>query len=76
MLDLRKDSVILNLWNSLSHDEITDGLSRYAWKNSNKEPIGEFIAEAWSEYCNNPSPRPIAKEIGDRILEVYKIWKH
>lgn len=76
MLDLRKDSVILNLWNSLSHDEITNGLSRYAWKNSNKEPIGEFIAEAWSEYCNNPSPRPIAKGIGDRILEVYKVWKH
>ena len=35
-------------------------LSRYANKNGK-----EFFAEAWSEYRNNPNPRPIAKEIGD-----------
>ena len=75
MLDIRKDSVILNLWNRLSNDEITNGLSEYAWNNSNNEPIGEFIAEAWSEYCNNPYPRPIAKTVGDRIMELYTTWK-
>ena len=75
MLDLRKDSVILKLWNGLTENEITDGLSRYSWDNSSKEKIAEFIAEGWSEYCNNQSPRPIAKQIGDRIMEVYKTWK-
>jgi len=75
MLDLRKDSVILKLWNGLTENEITNGLSRYSWDNSSKEKIAEFIAEGWSEYCNNPSPRPIAKQIGDRIMEVYKTWK-
>ena len=75
MLDIRKDSVILKLWKSLSNEQITDGLSEYAWNNTNKEPIGEFIAEAWSEYCNNPKPRKIAKTVGDRIMELYKQWK-
>lgn len=32
----------------------------------------EFIAEAWSEYLNNPSPRPVAKAVGDRIMELRK----
>ncbi|MEE3314931.1 MAG: minor capsid protein [Treponema sp.] len=75
MLDIRKDSVILKLWKSLSNEQITDGLSEYAWNNTNKEPIGEFIAEAWSEYCNNPKPRKISKTVGDRIMELYKQWK-
>lgn len=43
---------------------IKDGLSRYAMTNKK-----EFIAEIWSEYQNNPSPRPIAKEFGDRMME-------
>lgn len=75
MLDLRTDSVILDLWGKLSHEQITEGLSVYAWNNTNPQPIREFIAEAWSEYCNNPAPRPIAKKVGERIEEVYKEWK-
>ena len=75
ILEIRKDSVILNLWNRLYNDEITNGLSEYAWNNSNNELIGEFIAEACSEYCNNPYPRPIANTVGDRIMELYTIWK-
>lgn len=75
ILDIRKDSVIVNLWQSLSHEQITEGLSEYAWNNTNRQPIGEFIAEAWSEYCNNPTPRQIAKTVGDRIMEIYKVWK-
>ncbi len=34
--------------------------------------IQEFIAEAWTEYRNNPSPRPVAKQVGDRRLELAK----
>ena len=32
--------------------------------------ISEFIAEGWSEYLNNPSPRPVAKRIGERLIEL------
>ncbi len=31
-----------------------------------------MIAEAWSEYCNNPEPREIAKIIGETIEKEYK----
>ncbi|MDD6485878.1 MAG: minor capsid protein [Spirochaetales bacterium] len=75
MLDIRKDKVIMKLHKDLTNREITDGLSEYAWHNNNPEPIGEFIAEAWSEYCNNPNPRPIAETVGKRIEEMYKTWK-
>lgn len=44
------------------------GLSTYALKNSR-----ELVAEAWSEYLNNPVPRPLAKQIGDLIKEKYKL---
>ena len=42
-------------------------LSSYA--NTN---IREFIAEAWSEYRNNPKPREVAKAIGDEIAKYIK----
>lgn len=32
----------------------------------------EFIAEAWSEYRNNPHPRPVALEVGQRIEKLYR----
>ncbi len=41
---------------------IPNDLSRYALKNP-----GETIAEAWAEYLNNESPRPLSKKIGDLI---------
>jgi len=34
-------------------------------------PHREFIAEAWSEYCNNPEPRVLAKKIGELIESAY-----
>ena len=72
LLDLRKDSVILDLWKGFSKNKATQGdeLSWYAGTN-----INEFIAEAWAEYCNNPNPRPTAKAVGERAEEVYKLWK-
>ncbi len=33
--------------------------------------LGEFIAEGWAEYMNNPQPRPIVKAIGERLEELY-----
>lgn len=77
LLDLRNDSVILDFWKDVSKDKqkLTEELSEYAWNNDNPQPIGEFIAEAWAEYCNNPEPRMIAKTVGKRAEEVYKSWK-
>ena len=34
--------------------------------------IVEFIAEAWSEYSIKANPRPLAQEVGDRIMYLYK----
>ena len=51
---------------------ITEELSMYAWKNDNKNRYSEFIAEAWSEYCNNPNPREIAQKVGEIIEREYK----
>ncbi|MBR1486317.1 MAG: hypothetical protein IJ597_03580 [Synergistaceae bacterium] len=42
-------------------------LSGYA--NTN---IEEFVAEAWSEYRNNPKPREIAKSVGNEIIKYMK----
>lgn len=39
-------------------------LSRYGAKNS-----AEFFAEAFSEYIHNPNPRPIAKKVGEKLIE-------
>ena len=50
---------------------ITEGLSRYAWDNDNKNRYAEFIAEAWAKYCNNPSPREIAQKLGAIVEREY-----
>ena len=42
-------------------------LSAYANKN-----IQEFIAEGWAEYRTSSKPRPLARQIGDRMMELYK----
>lgn len=42
-------------------------LSTYAKKN-----IAEFIAEAWSEYTNNPAPRECATQVGKLIEQIYR----
>lgn len=74
LLGIRELPAIQKLFRGLSHDELTAGLSRYAWNNRSAEPIREMIAEAWAEYCNNPHPRPIAAQIGKAIEEAYKTW--
>lgn len=44
--------------------EIIDGLSEYATDRGGQE----FVAEAWSEYICSPNPRPIAKAVGEYIM--------
>ena len=43
-------------------DHIKNNLSEYAATNSS-----EFFAEAYSEYLNNPNPRPVAKKVGELL---------
>lgn len=33
-----------------------------------------MIAEAWSEYCNNPTQRLLAVEVGETIERLYVEW--
>ena len=75
LLGLDKDKVIKNLWDGYKKDfnRLTEDLSEYSWNNKNKNPIYEFISEAWSEYENNPNCRPLAKEIGKRIKYLYSL---
>lgn len=57
-VQLKTNTRMLNLYNSLTPQEIKEGLSGYGTRN-----IGEFIAEGYAEYLNNPQPRKIAQEI-------------
>ena len=72
MLGISKMPEVQNLITSLTNEQITANLSRNSWKNGNSNPHREFVAEAWAEYCNNPTPRPIAKTIGQLIESEYK----
>lgn len=72
MLGISKIKDIQELYTSRTTDQITNGLSRYAWNNDNQNDYSEMIAEGWAEYCNNPRPREIAKKIGKTIEAEYK----
>lgn len=56
-------NIVKDLYNTMSVQEIKEALSDYSKTNRK-----EFVAEAWSEYLNNPDPRPVAKKIGDFIM--------
>ena len=60
-----KSKEFIQIIGGLSQSDITNGLSAYAAS----DPINEIVSEAWSEYKNNPSPRPISKAIGDLIMK-------
>ena len=67
LLSIRSDSEFIAYYGSLSRDDVKSGLSGYAASND-----AEFIAEAWSEYQNNPNPRAHAQFVGDLIMRKYK----
>lgn len=74
-LGVGKQPNIQKLFDSRSWEEITDDLSEYAWNNGNSDRYSEMIAEGWTEYRNNPEPRPMAMEIGKTIERLYEEWK-
>jgi hypothetical protein len=66
-LDVSSQLNIKKLFNLRLRKKIFEHeLSIYASKN-----ISEMIAEGWAEYCNNPTPRPLAMEIGQTIEKLY-----
>lgn len=68
LLSLNKDPDVIKEWTAL-HGRMKNEVSQYAAKN-----ISEFIAEAWAEYRNNPSPRPVAAKIGGILLNRYQAF--
>lgn len=59
---LRTNPEMVAFYNSLSEQDIKEGLSKYGATN-----INEFIAEGYAEFLNNPTPRKIATKIGEII---------
>lgn len=72
LLGIRNIQTIKDLFDSRTHAEISDALSRYAWDHRNPNRYAEMIAEAWAEYCNNPTPREIAETVGKTIEAEYQ----
>lgn len=72
LLNLRENTEIQKIFNSMTQDELTKKVSRYSWKNRNKNKYAEFIAEAWSEYKTSKKPREIALKVGQIIEKEYK----
>lgn len=69
-VNAHKDGEIQNLFAQFSRlDRQQKGqvLSGYAGVN-----IHEFIAEAWSEYRNNPECRECARSVAKRVIALYK----
>ena len=68
-VDIRGDQELVSLYTGLKTDgdRIKRELSSYG-----ASKIEEFIAEAYSEYCNNPNPRPIAKKVYEIIRRKLK----
>lgn len=71
LLGLRDLPEIQELFDSRTKEELTEALSQYAWENSNQNRYAEMIAEAWAEYCNNPTPREIAQKVGTVVEREY-----
>lgn len=64
LLKLSDSSTVIDMYKSLkASGQMASELSRYATTD-----IQEFIAEAWAEFQNNPTPRPTAKAIGEYIM--------
>ncbi len=83
LLNLYQNADFLKIYNeAVSHGEryVRENLSGYAYRPSmmrkaNYTPQKEFIAEAWSEYLNNPTPRPLAEAVGKFIENEYRKQK-
>ena len=66
LLDASNDTVINDLYTDvIEHHQSKDLLSGYSEKN-----VKEFIAEAYSEYKNNPAPREVSTAVYNRLIEL------
>lgn len=79
MLGISNNKALKDLYSAYTKSDemktkLTEELSAYAWKNRASNKIKEFVAEGWAEYLNNPTPRPLAKAIGETIEKEYKLW--
>lgn len=83
LLDLRRDNDFLKIYKEVianGEQFVMDNLSRYAYdsrfrQKNNYTSEAEFIAEAWSEYLNNPQAREIAGSVGKLIEKKCKELK-
>jgi hypothetical protein len=64
LLGMKRDTPLINLYHG-HLSTMRQDLSEYARKN-----IGEFLAEGWAEFLNNPTARPLALAIGQRMLAI------
>ena len=80
MLNVKSNERVKSLWNdfqkvipknpfafSADFDEAKKALSKYGC-----QKYSEFIAECWAEYNTSDSPRPLAKEVGTIIEDLYR----
>lgn len=65
--DMRQQAAGLIKSGKTSREAYGSLLSAYANENSN-----EFFAEAFAEWVHSPNPRPIAKAVGEKLLDVLK----
>lgn len=66
LLGASDDSMINDLYASMMKDnKAEEVLSGYSRKN-----VQEFIAEAYSEYRNNPNPREVSRAVYNRLIEL------
>lgn len=80
LLKLSSDAEIGKLFDRLiADDKMTDELCGYPRKTldlfGRDLAIGEFVAEAWSESENNPTPRTVAQQVKKRFFEVLSNYK-
>lgn len=62
-----EDDYIISLYDQMIEDDNAEEvLSGYSQTN-----VSEFIAEAYSEYRNNPTPREYAVKVYERLVELY-----
>lgn len=72
LLGIRTSYEFKKLCKKYTPADISNNLSSYSALN-NKIDEMEVIAEGWTEYCNNPSPREISSTIGNLIEKKYQM---
>lgn len=69
LVDAHNDDIIKEMYthfSRLSEEEQAATLSGYG-----ATSIGEFIAESWYEYRNNPNCREMARAVAERMIELH-----